>query len=132
MLPSRFSSFRLQTSVHSPLFSVMWVSFIKSHKNMSFGSRSVFYIEVVSNITSMKYEILWCFLHILDAGGISSGDSGCTIEESQTRHHGLGCLYQGETGPCERLQNRYPLFMLLTFLFFNITKSCLRNFNFQI
>ena len=81
MLPSRFSSFRLQTSVHSPLFSVMWVSFIKSHKNLSFGPRCVFYIEVVSNITSMKYEILWCFLHILDAGGISSGDSGCTIEE---------------------------------------------------
>uniref|UniRef100_A0A8C2RX27 Piwi like RNA-mediated gene silencing 4 n=1 Tax=Capra hircus TaxID=9925 RepID=A0A8C2RX27_CAPHI len=32
-------------------------------------------------ITSMKYEMLWCFLHILDAGGISSSDSGCTSKE---------------------------------------------------
>ncbi|KAI4537847.1 hypothetical protein MG293_012710 [Ovis ammon polii] len=81
MLPSQFSIFRPQTSVHSPLFSAVSVSFIRSHKKLSFGSRCTFYIIVVSSITSMKYEMLWCFLHILDAGGISSSDPGCTSEE---------------------------------------------------
>lgn len=136
MLPSQFSIFRPQTSVHSPLFSAIWVSFIKSHKNLSFGSRCTFYIIVVSSITSMKYEMLWCFLHILDAGGISSSDSGCTSKErggkvtrdvmdlSVCTREKLTHVRDCKTGTHSSCYS--PFFL------FNITKSCLRNFNFQI
>ena len=136
MLPSWFSIFRPQTSVHSPLFSAMWVSFIKSHKNLSFGSRCIFYIIVVSNITSMKYEILWYFLHILNAGGISPSDSGCTFQErgGKVRRDimDLAVCTREKLAHVRDCKTGTHSSCYLTFFLFNITKSYLRNFNFQI
>ena len=105
--------------------------FYYHHKNASFRCRCILDIVVVNNITTIKYELLWFSFNLLDKNGISSGNAECTLMERG------GKIRQDfmDLSACTRerlahVRDCKTGHWSLCYFFCNVTKSCLRDFNF--